>query len=428
MSIERHLIQAISSPAGSPWSPTGRWWSIEERRTWRLPQTNVHVAGGLNRIPVIGGRPALPFVSAGAAAEGKWVMAAKAFAVFVIAAVAIVIAVLIALIPGGQVGTAALAMGVAQAVGSVHGRFRRRRCDRIDKMDLPSRSPCMSESALECLPGMSNLSALRCSRAGPFDTAFAVFDMYTWAVTIAKGSTKTGARRLRWRLRLRRHRGRRRRHIRWTGVGYVPWNWIAYAHDMAAPAISAMERPRGSIDWPMAGDWRVWALSFTGGWKKPDRHQRSLLRRDTMGDRVTRKATQATIVGGVIVLGAMAGLLLEDLDGARPVRAPPVRPQPTRRRRCAAARLARQAERARTDSAAPGEGDRSAPGVDAGEHAEAAEGVHPGLDGEPPRPDRNAQPPPSQVPPPNPQIWRIPSMHNPGGVNGDRPPRPIPGL
>jgi hypothetical protein len=44
----------------------------------------------------------------------------------------------------------------------------------------------------------------------------------------------------------------------------------------------------------------------------------------------------------------------------------------------------------------------------------------------PPRPDPTPPPPPP-VPPPDPATHR-PPMHNPGGVDGDRPPRPVPGL
>jgi hypothetical protein len=45
----------------------------------------------------------------------------------------------------------------------------------------------------------------------------------------------------------------------------------------------------------------------------------------------------------------------------------------------------------------------------------------------PPRPDPTLQPPPVPHPPPDPAVFQ-PPMHNPGGVNGDRPPRPVPGL
>ena len=45
-----------------------------------------------------------------------------------------------------------------------------------------------------------------------------------------------------------------------------------------------------------------------------------------------------------------------------------------------------------------------------------------------PAPPRLDLPPlPEPPPPPDPQTTR-PPMHNPGGVNGDRPPRPVPGL
>jgi hypothetical protein len=45
----------------------------------------------------------------------------------------------------------------------------------------------------------------------------------------------------------------------------------------------------------------------------------------------------------------------------------------------------------------------------------------------PPRPDPNEAPPrPSQEPPGSPDYR--PPTHNPGGVNGDRPARPVPGL
>jgi hypothetical protein len=45
----------------------------------------------------------------------------------------------------------------------------------------------------------------------------------------------------------------------------------------------------------------------------------------------------------------------------------------------------------------------------------------------PPRPDAHLPPPPPPPELPNPQLT-TPSKHNPGGVNGDRPARPIPGL
>jgi len=45
----------------------------------------------------------------------------------------------------------------------------------------------------------------------------------------------------------------------------------------------------------------------------------------------------------------------------------------------------------------------------------------------PPRPDPNALPPPRPVEPTNPQLTK-PPRDNPGGVNGDRPERPVPGM
>jgi hypothetical protein len=44
-----------------------------------------------------------------------------------------------------------------------------------------------------------------------------------------------------------------------------------------------------------------------------------------------------------------------------------------------------------------------------------------------PVPLGDAEPPPIPQEPPNPQLWQ-PAMHNPGGVNGGRPPRPVPGI
>jgi len=46
---------------------------------------------------------------------------------------------------------------------------------------------------------------------------------------------------------------------------------------------------------------------------------------------------------------------------------------------------------------------------------------------DPPPDDRYDHPAPESKPPPDPATYR-PPMHNPGGVNGDRPPRPIPGV
>jgi hypothetical protein len=55
------------------------------------------------------------------------------------------------------------------------------------------------------------------------------------------------------------------------------------------------------------------------------------------------------------------------------------------------------------------------------------EGTVPPWEVDPPPPDPSAPLPPDPVDPPNPAEHR-PPLHNPGGVNGDRPPRPVPGL
>lgn len=46
---------------------------------------------------------------------------------------------------------------------------------------------------------------------------------------------------------------------------------------------------------------------------------------------------------------------------------------------------------------------------------------------DPPRPDPSTPLPPTPVEPPNPALHRAP-LHNPGGVNRDRPERSVPGL
>jgi hypothetical protein len=55
------------------------------------------------------------------------------------------------------------------------------------------------------------------------------------------------------------------------------------------------------------------------------------------------------------------------------------------------------------------------------------EGTVPTWEVDPPPPDPSAPLPPDPVDPPNPAEHR-PPLHNPGGVNGDRPPRLVPGL
>jgi hypothetical protein len=57
----------------------------------------------------------------------------------------------------------------------------------------------------------------------------------------------------------------------------------------------------------------------------------------------------------------------------------------------------------------------------------APPGFIPAASVRPPQPDPATPEPPRPVEPPNPTAYRPPT-DNPGGVNGDRPPRPVPGL
>ena len=143
-------------------------------------------------------------------------------------------------------------------------------------------------------------------------------------------------------------------------------------------------------------------------------------------DSGAQKGRQAALVGGLVVLGILVGVIFRELY-----------------RGVTAFRRRLELFRTRIDRAVDlglvlGR-EEIAAGADAGSCRSAAvgstpentpmpgKGYIPAWKVKPPRPDPNAPAPPLPAELPNPQLVR-PPMHNPNGVNGDRPPRLVPGI
>jgi hypothetical protein len=136
-------------------------------------------------------------------------------------------------------------------------------------------------------------------------------------------------------------------------------------------------------------------------------------------------ATKIIVLVALIALGVLAALFFQDMGRTKPKRGADADPAatgpvaPSWDRPESEVRMAAPPEAVRPKDIKPWE----APEVDPrtlppGHLTPQQVGITP--------PDPVVIPPPP-VPPPPPHL-HTPPMHNPGGVNGDRPPRPVPGL
>lgn len=131
------------------------------------------------------------------------------------------------------------------------------------------------------------------------------------------------------------------------------------------------------------------------------------------------------LLGAILSLGGFAGFLVEEAHRRRPVAAVGLPARPVGISSPAPAPTTAPSTEARKSGAPPRElkpweaTKENSPPVPKG-HIPAWQ-VNP----PPPPPPSPPWPPPRE--PPDPQIHR-PPMHNPGGVDGDRPPRPVPGV
>lgn len=125
------------------------------------------------------------------------------------------------------------------------------------------------------------------------------------------------------------------------------------------------------------------------------------------------------LVGGLIVIAAALAVLT--LRGLR-------EPTGAATRTPAGASGAERAGKATSPAATPGAPEVPPWQASAAPRAgELLPGTVPVSAVNPPPPDPDAPMPPPPVEPPNPALHR-PPMDNPGGVDGDRPPRPVPGV
>ncbi|HEY3353531.1 MAG TPA: hypothetical protein VGQ83_09800 [Polyangia bacterium] len=134
------------------------------------------------------------------------------------------------------------------------------------------------------------------------------------------------------------------------------------------------------------------------------------------------------LVAGVVVLGVLVGLLLEGLYRTRPVDEAKAAAAPQAAGPAAAPAPRPPAAGPALTGAAAVTPEKQIPPWEAtpANTPPPPPGHIPAWVVKPPRPEPSAPPAPP-VEPPDPATHR-PPMHNPGGVNGDRPPRPVPGL
>jgi outer membrane biosynthesis protein TonB len=137
------------------------------------------------------------------------------------------------------------------------------------------------------------------------------------------------------------------------------------------------------------------------------------------------RAARLLLLGGLLVVGVLVGLLVENLYRGRPAPTGETAPAVTAAR--TAPRLyAPTAPLAAARADAAPEPPTIPPWESTPQNTPTVPPGHiPAWQVKSPRPE--VTPPPTPVPPPDPASHR-PPMHNPGGVDGDRPPRPVPGL
>lgn len=138
---------------------------------------------------------------------------------------------------------------------------------------------------------------------------------------------------------------------------------------------------------------------------------------------IGRRLRRFAFAGGVAGLALLGGLIFDQLYRTRSPTGPPVASGPEARDTAVFARgpqpSAAGSMRPLAKEQQPWEAKRGEAPVPP--HHVPAWAVNP------PRPDRNEAPPPPSKEPSGAPDYR-PPMHNPGGVNGDRPARPVPGL
>jgi hypothetical protein len=136
------------------------------------------------------------------------------------------------------------------------------------------------------------------------------------------------------------------------------------------------------------------------------------------------RLARAGLVAGILVLGVVVGLLLEGLYRTRPVT--PSAAAPTSAAAAPAPRAAPVGGAGRAAAAPAPTKELQAWEVTPANSPPVPPGHVPAWQVKPPPPEP-VPAPAAPVEPPDPATYR-PPLHNPGGVDGDRPPRQVPGL
>jgi hypothetical protein len=142
----------------------------------------------------------------------------------------------------------------------------------------------------------------------------------------------------------------------------------------------------------------------------------------------SNRVRKVGIAGATLALCATAGLVLSELY-PKSVHRPQPASEQAADEKSSASQLAQPASKQAADERPPDTTPKEIlPWEVTAENAKPAPpGFIPAASVRPPQPDPATPEPPRPVEPPNPTAYRPPT-DNPGGVNGDRPPRPVPGL